>query len=132
MPPAMPHSLDQPSITEPLRRVSKPARYTGGEWGSIHKPWEEASVRICLAYPNTYESSVLRPAVVVDGVLVRHAKAVFTQDAGFVDFLDGNACALPCEMAPVGVTTIMVVVGIHATEVIDCGETAGRENCGQK
>ena len=63
MPPAMPHSLDQPSITEPLRRVSKPARYTGGEWGSIHKPWEEASVRICLAYPNTYESSVLRPSV---------------------------------------------------------------------
>ena len=62
-PPAMSHSFDQPSITAPLRRVSRPARYTGGEWGSIHKPWEEASVRICLAYPDTYENGVLRPSV---------------------------------------------------------------------
>ncbi len=60
---AMSQLFDQPSISATLRRVSRPARYTGGEWGSIRKPWEEASIRICLAYPHTYENGVLRPSV---------------------------------------------------------------------
>ncbi len=55
--------FDQPSISATLRRVSRPARYTGGEWGSSRKSWDEVSVRICLAYPDTYENGVLRPSV---------------------------------------------------------------------
>lgn len=38
-----------------LPRVAKPARYMGGELGSIHKPLEEVSVRIALAFPDVYE-----------------------------------------------------------------------------
>lgn len=38
-----------------LRRVSKPARYTGGELNSIVKPWDSAQVRVALAYPDVYE-----------------------------------------------------------------------------
>ena len=41
-----------------LGRVSKPARYTGGEWNAVVKDWAtlgEGSVRIALAYPDVYD-----------------------------------------------------------------------------
>ena len=38
-----------------LHRVNKPARYTGGEWNSIVKDWDQTPVRIALAYPDVYE-----------------------------------------------------------------------------
>jgi radical SAM family uncharacterized protein len=38
-----------------LPRVSKPARYTGGEWNSVVKDWEVQAVRIALAYPDVYD-----------------------------------------------------------------------------
>lgn len=38
-----------------LRRVTKPARYTGGEWNSIVKDWERTKVKLALAYPDLYE-----------------------------------------------------------------------------
>jgi len=38
-----------------LPRVSRPARYTGGEWNSIVKDWEAADVKMALAYPDLYE-----------------------------------------------------------------------------
>lgn len=38
-----------------LARVSKPARYTGGEWNSIIKNWDRTAVRIALAYPDVYD-----------------------------------------------------------------------------
>jgi radical SAM family uncharacterized protein len=38
-----------------LFKVAKPARYTGGEWNSIVKDWQEADVRIAISYPDLYE-----------------------------------------------------------------------------
>jgi radical SAM family uncharacterized protein len=38
-----------------LPTVSKPARYTGGEWNSVVKDWEGCDVRWALAFPDTYE-----------------------------------------------------------------------------
>ncbi len=38
-----------------LPTVSKPARYTGGEWNSVVKDWESCDVRWALAFPETYE-----------------------------------------------------------------------------
>jgi len=38
-----------------LNQVSKPARYTGGEWNSIAKKWETTPIRIALCYPEAYE-----------------------------------------------------------------------------
>jgi radical SAM family uncharacterized protein len=38
-----------------LNHVSRPARYTGGEWNSIRKDWDTTSIRIALCYPDTYE-----------------------------------------------------------------------------
>jgi radical SAM family uncharacterized protein len=38
-----------------LPRVSKPARYTGGEWNAVVKDWDGTPLRIALAYPDIYE-----------------------------------------------------------------------------
>ena len=38
-----------------LHKVTRPARYTGGEWNSIVKDWQTAEVRVALAYPDLYE-----------------------------------------------------------------------------
>ena len=38
-----------------LPTVSKPARYTGGEWNSVVKEWTTCDVRWVLAFPDIYE-----------------------------------------------------------------------------
>lgn len=38
-----------------LMRVQKPARYTGGEIGSISKELSETNTRVCFCFPDTYE-----------------------------------------------------------------------------
>jgi radical SAM family uncharacterized protein len=38
-----------------LPTVTKPARYTGGEWNSVVKDWDACDVRWALAFPDTYE-----------------------------------------------------------------------------
>jgi len=38
-----------------LHQVTKPARYTGGEWNSIIKDWDKTGIRIALSYPDVYE-----------------------------------------------------------------------------
>jgi radical SAM family uncharacterized protein len=48
-------SIDGSTLDRWLPTVGKPARYTGHEWNAINKPWSEASVRLVLAYPDTYE-----------------------------------------------------------------------------
>jgi len=38
-----------------LPRVSKPGRYTGGEWNSVVKDWRTCDVRWALAFPDIYD-----------------------------------------------------------------------------
>ena len=38
-----------------LYQVTKPARYTGGEWNSIVKDWDKTNIKIALSYPDLYE-----------------------------------------------------------------------------
>ena len=38
-----------------LHQVTKPARYTGGEWNSIVKDWDSTKIKIALTYPDLYE-----------------------------------------------------------------------------
>jgi radical SAM family uncharacterized protein/radical SAM-linked protein len=35
--------------------INRPARYLGNELGSVHKPWQDATVRWVLTYPEVYE-----------------------------------------------------------------------------
>ncbi len=39
----------------PPTYVQGPSRYLGNEVGAVHKPWDAASVRFCLTYPEMYE-----------------------------------------------------------------------------
>jgi radical SAM family uncharacterized protein len=38
-----------------LRKVTRPARYAGGEWNAIVKDWDATPLRIVLAYPEVYD-----------------------------------------------------------------------------
>lgn len=38
-----------------LDQVDKPARYAGGEVGSVVKDWSAAEARVCLAFPDVYD-----------------------------------------------------------------------------
>jgi radical SAM family uncharacterized protein len=38
-----------------LARVSKPARYTGGEFNSVTKDWDATPLRFALCYPDAYD-----------------------------------------------------------------------------
>ncbi|MGD9394170.1 MAG: TIGR03960 family B12-binding radical SAM protein [Dehalococcoidia bacterium] len=40
---------------EILYQVTRPARYTGGEWNAITKDWAKAALKFALAYPDVYE-----------------------------------------------------------------------------
>ncbi|MFA5629432.1 MAG: TIGR03960 family B12-binding radical SAM protein [Dehalococcoidales bacterium] len=46
-----------------LYNVSKPARYTGGEWNSIVKDWLNTDIKIVLSYPDIYEIGMSNMAV---------------------------------------------------------------------
>ena len=48
---------------EILHKVNRPARYTGGEWNSVIKDWEQTPVKIALAYPDTYELGMSNMAI---------------------------------------------------------------------
>ena len=38
-----------------LKKVEKPGRYTGGEWGEVIKNPEEVDIRFAFCFPDTYE-----------------------------------------------------------------------------
>ncbi len=53
-----------------LCNVSKPARYTGGEWNSIVKDWQETNIKIVLSYPDIYEIGMSNMAIpILYGIL---------------------------------------------------------------
>ena len=42
-----------------LSQVSRPSRYCGSEWRPYKKiPWNEANLRVCLAFPDVYETGM--------------------------------------------------------------------------
>ncbi|GAB4333256.1 MAG: TIGR03960 family B12-binding radical SAM protein [Dehalococcoidia bacterium] len=71
------------TIEELLARVSKPARYTGGEWNSVTKDWDAAAVRVALVYPDSYDIGMSNMGLGIlydilnrqDGVLCERAYA---------------------------------------------------------
>ena len=47
--------ISQAALDRFLPTVSKPARYTGGEWNAVRKDWSRVAVKVALAYPDVYE-----------------------------------------------------------------------------
>ncbi|MRG93005.1 TIGR03960 family B12-binding radical SAM protein [Polyangium spumosum] len=50
-----PAILDGHPYADFLDRVEKPARYTGGEVGSVVKDWSSVEAKVCLAFPDVYD-----------------------------------------------------------------------------
>jgi radical SAM family uncharacterized protein len=48
-----------------LFQVARPARYTGGEWHSIVKDWDQTYIRFALSYPDLYDIGMSNMAVPV-------------------------------------------------------------------
>ncbi len=52
-------NLTPQAITHRLERalptVQKPARYTGGEYNSVVKPWDDIPYRLALVFPDVYD-----------------------------------------------------------------------------
>ncbi len=48
-------AVDSQALDRILIRVSKPARYTGGEWNSVVKDWDSTPLRVCVCFPDVYE-----------------------------------------------------------------------------
>lgn len=46
-----------------LNKVTRPARYCGGEWNSVQKDWEKAAIRFLLIYPDVYEIGMSNLAI---------------------------------------------------------------------
>jgi radical SAM family uncharacterized protein len=46
-----------------LHKITKPARYTNGEWNSIHKDWDSVFIRVALAFPDIYEVGMSNMAI---------------------------------------------------------------------
>jgi len=51
----MSHPIDSQLLDRILPTVSKPARYTGGEWNSVVKDWSNVDARIALVFPDVYD-----------------------------------------------------------------------------
>jgi len=46
-----------------LQQVTRPARYTGGEWNSIIKDWGTTSIKVAVSYPDIYEIGMSNIAI---------------------------------------------------------------------
>ena len=47
--------IDLEKLERVLPTVRRPGRYVGGEYNSVVKDWDAASVRVCLAFPDIYD-----------------------------------------------------------------------------
>ncbi len=48
-------AISQEDLDRILPRVTRPARYAGGEWNSVKKGWDSVDVHLALIYPDLYE-----------------------------------------------------------------------------
>jgi len=62
-----------------LHSVTKPARYTDGEWNSMHKDWDSSSVRVALAFPDIYEVGMSNMAIPILYELLNNLTGVLAE-----------------------------------------------------
>jgi radical SAM family uncharacterized protein len=67
------------SLNSILTQVSKPARYSGGEWNSITKEWESTPIRIVLCYPDVYEIGMSNLALPILYEILNHQPDVLAE-----------------------------------------------------
>ncbi|MDD2471380.1 MAG: TIGR03960 family B12-binding radical SAM protein [Dehalococcoidales bacterium] len=82
-----------------LAGVQKPARYTGGEWHSVDKEWQETDIHLVLSYPDVYEvgmSGITLPILyqAINGLSFALADRVFAPWPDMEQALRQNRLAL--------------------------------------
>ncbi len=73
-----------------LYQVTRPARYTGGEWNSIVKDWEKTPIKIALIYPDLYEIGMSNMALPILYELLNSQPDVLAERA-FAPWVDMEA-----------------------------------------
>ena len=73
-----------------LHQVTKPARYTGGEWNSVVKDWDKTRIRIALTYPDLYEIGMSNMALPILYELLNSQPDVLAERV-FAPWLDMEA-----------------------------------------
>ena len=64
-----------------LRGVTKPARYSGGEWNSIVRAWDDAEVRWALIYPDVYDVGMSNGGLAILYDLLNHTPRTLAERA---------------------------------------------------
>ena len=73
-----------------LHKVTRPGRYTGGEWNSITKDWEGTAIKVVLAYPELYEVGMPNLAMHILYDLLNRQSHVLAERA-FAPWIDMEA-----------------------------------------
>ena len=119
-----------------LPRVSKPARYLGNEWNSVHKDPGQVALRVAFAYPDLYEigmshlglailydtlnrrddvwaQRVYTPALDMEREMRRHGVPLFALESGdVIRDLDILGFTLPYEMTISNLLNTIDLAGI--------------------
>jgi radical SAM family uncharacterized protein len=72
---------------EILYEVTRPARYTGGEWNAVTKDWEKAALKFALAYPDIYEVGMSNMALPIIYEILNNQPDVLAERA-FAPWVD--------------------------------------------
>jgi radical SAM family uncharacterized protein len=62
-----------------LHQVTKPARYTGGEWNAVIKDWGKTKVKFALCYPDLYEIGMSNMALPILYEILNRQKDVLAE-----------------------------------------------------
>jgi len=84
-----------------LPQVTKPARYTGGEWNSIVKDWQACDVRWVLAFPDIYDLGMSNHGLAILYDRLNGAEGILAERA-FAPWVDMEAAmraAGPCPIS---------------------------------
>lgn len=60
-------------------RVSKPARYTGGEWNSAVRDWDASDVRMVFAYPDLYDIGMSNMGIGILYDIINHRDGMLAE-----------------------------------------------------
>jgi radical SAM family uncharacterized protein len=78
-----------------LPEVAKPARYTGHEWNSVVKDWDQVEVKVALAYPDTYEVGMSNLGLMILYDVLNQEEGILAERAyaPWVDMEEAMRCA---------------------------------------
>ena len=73
-----------------LSQVTKPGRYTGGEWNSVARDWSAAEIKVALVYPDVYEIGMSNLALPILYEILNRQPGVLAERA-FAPWVDMEA-----------------------------------------